>query len=423
MSDGFGMLAAALGGAGGEVVDIAKEYKQSEADKLKEQRIEEINIRREQRGEDREIRSENRGLLNEVEKQRRLNQVGLEAKQATLDMNTNPANVAKVARAEVAGQKAKDAYADKRFSTELDHKKQEYDATHPYSEETQMLENEKTMAEIERMYASANNPEDKRYFEHLRDSYKLLVDDHKNALERLDKAANDQERMAANDQINAIEKQLSALRGNLFQPNGAASPVEPTTDDQGIAELRKTLTGGDAKPEPKLSRDELFKRLQEMNPNLEIPADATYLQLKKEYEKEMAAKQQPTDTKNYGKRPDGTNKGTGFLGELKMKDGSGNVATEMTIGVNLDGKETNIPAIVPTLSQEQLEYLLKGGEISKRPDIIRTAVAHAKDRIAKGLSPYQDATEDKQGKASSKPAGMLSAVKRSPYLSTRDGTL
>lgn len=91
---------------------------------------------------------------------------------------------------------------------------------------------------------------------------------------------------------------------------------------------------------------------------------------------------------NYGQRPNGTNKGTGYLGELQMQDGSGDVATEMTIGVNFDGKETDIPAIVPTLSREQIEYITKGGDINKRKDIIQKAVDHAKKRMKDGLSPY-----------------------------------
>lgn len=41
---------------------------------------------------------------------------------------------------------------------------------------------------------------------------------------------------------------------------------------------------------------------------------------------------------NYGKRPDGTMKGTGWLGELKMQDGSDSVATELSAGYEIEQK-------------------------------------------------------------------------------------
>lgn len=91
-------------------------------------------------------------------------------------------------------------------------------------------------------------------------------------------------------------------------------------------------------------------------------------------------------TPNYGNRPDGTPKGNGWLGPIKMK--SGDVMTELTVGVNIDGKETNIPAIVPTLSKDEVAYLADGNKPTDA--IIDKAVAHAKQRIAAGKSPYAD---------------------------------
>lgn len=89
----------------------------------------------------------------------------------------------------------------------------------------------------------------------------------------------------------------------------------------------------------------------------------------------------PTD---YGLRPDNTPKGQGFLGPLQRPDGK--VSTELTVGVGLDGKETNIPLLVPTLGQDEIEHLLGGGEPTQ--DMIGKAVQHAKGRISRGLSPY-----------------------------------
>lgn len=89
---------------------------------------------------------------------------------------------------------------------------------------------------------------------------------------------------------------------------------------------------------------------------------------------------------SYGKRNDGTEKGSGFLGELKMKDGSGNVATEISVGVNINGKETEIPALVPTLTKDEINHLLQGKEPTD--EIVKKAAEHAKARIAEGKSPF-----------------------------------
>ena len=89
---------------------------------------------------------------------------------------------------------------------------------------------------------------------------------------------------------------------------------------------------------------------------------------------------------DYGKRPDGTPKGTGYFGELKMRDGSNNIMTEYSVGVEIDGKEVLIPSVVPTLSNVELDHLLRGGDVTK--GILKKAVEHAKMRISKGKSPF-----------------------------------
>ena len=92
----------------------------------------------------------------------------------------------------------------------------------------------------------------------------------------------------------------------------------------------------------------------------------------------------------YGKRPDGTNKGSGFLGEIPTGNGD-EIMTEKSIGVNINGKETLIPSIVPTLSKDEIEYL----KTNKMPNeqIIKKAVDHANNRINNGLSPFKDENE------------------------------
>jgi hypothetical protein len=91
-------------------------------------------------------------------------------------------------------------------------------------------------------------------------------------------------------------------------------------------------------------------------------------------------------TKNYGLRPDGTPKGSGWLGELKRPDGG--VSSELSIGVGIDGKHYLIPTLVPTLEQSEIDYLLKGGRPTD--SIMNKAIEHAIERIKAGQSPFKD---------------------------------
>lgn len=88
----------------------------------------------------------------------------------------------------------------------------------------------------------------------------------------------------------------------------------------------------------------------------------------------------------YGNRADGTPKGRGFLGELKRPDG--NVSTEISVGVQINGKETDIPTLVPTLTKDEIQSLLNGDKPSDA--IVQKAVDHAKMRISQGKSVFAD---------------------------------
>ena len=90
---------------------------------------------------------------------------------------------------------------------------------------------------------------------------------------------------------------------------------------------------------------------------------------------------------NYGLRKDGTPKGqNGWLGTLRRPDG--NVSNELSLGVNIDGKEQLIPTMVPTLLPEQLKSLLNGEPITSQ--IQEVAVQHAIKMLRKGRSPFFD---------------------------------
>ena len=118
-----------------------------------------------------------------------------------------------------------------------------------------------------------------------------------------------------------------------------------------------------------------------------------------------------TSVDSFGVRADGTKKGKGFLGILSRPDGG--VSTEISIGVEIDGKETEIPTLVPTLTAKEKDYLLKGKKPTRT--IIRKAVTHAKERIKEGKSPFKEGgttTEEKILPAGEIAVGTISFGKR-----------
>jgi hypothetical protein len=98
------------------------------------------------------------------------------------------------------------------------------------------------------------------------------------------------------------------------------------------------------------------------------------------------------DPTKFGKRSDGSKKGQGFLGVLKRPDGG--VSTEISIGVNIDGKELEIPTLVPTLTRKEVNQLLSLKDNEKMPEaIVDKAVAFAKKRMAEGKSVFAGGNE------------------------------
>ena len=90
------------------------------------------------------------------------------------------------------------------------------------------------------------------------------------------------------------------------------------------------------------------------------------------------------------KRVDGTMKSTqGFLGPIQTETG---VMTEFSVGIELDGTKIEIPTLVPTLTNSEIEILKQAKTAKDIPEsIIDKAVKHAKKRIKQGKSAfYQD---------------------------------
>jgi len=90
---------------------------------------------------------------------------------------------------------------------------------------------------------------------------------------------------------------------------------------------------------------------------------------------------------DYGYRQDGSAKGQGFLGPMTANDGR--TMTELSVGVNMDGQEVQIPLMVPGLTQQELQFLQSGPSPDQIPrSILDKAVAHAQQRMSQGSSPF-----------------------------------
>lgn len=95
-----------------------------------------------------------------------------------------------------------------------------------------------------------------------------------------------------------------------------------------------------------------------------------------------------------GLRPDGTSKGDGWQGRLARPDGK--VSTELSAGVEINGKETLIPLIHRGSTKTDLAYLTKTPEgaqdfFKNMPKgLMDRAVGHAEERLKKGKSPFKE---------------------------------
>ncbi|MBU9378702.1 hypothetical protein [Burkholderia gladioli] len=104
------------------------------------------------------------------------------------------------------------------------------------------------------------------------------------------------------------------------------------------------------------------------------------------------------DESQWEKRPDGTTKGNGFLGVLRRPDGG--VSTELSVGVELDGKEVDVPSLVPTLTRAEVNAVLSLKDGQPMPDsVVQKAADFARKRIEQGKSPFADPSESPGGAA------------------------
>ena len=96
-----------------------------------------------------------------------------------------------------------------------------------------------------------------------------------------------------------------------------------------------------------------------------------------------------SELRNDGK----TYKGQGWLGPIKRPDGE--LSTELTMSWRDVLGGTDIPLLVPTLTQEEIDSLMSvhPSKIPTLPNfksIQNKAIQHAYDRDKQGLSPFKD---------------------------------
>jgi hypothetical protein len=91
----------------------------------------------------------------------------------------------------------------------------------------------------------------------------------------------------------------------------------------------------------------------------------------------------------YGKRY-GSNdyKQAGYFGEIPL--GSGDVATEYSIGQDINGKNVEMPSIVSTLTYDELQAVKNSASSGAAipQSVYEKALEHAKQRISSGRSPF-----------------------------------
>lgn len=98
----------------------------------------------------------------------------------------------------------------------------------------------------------------------------------------------------------------------------------------------------------------------------------------------------------WGYRPDGTEKGDGYLGILT--NAHGDSITEYSVGINLDGEEIDVPTLVPTLTKAEVKAVLKATEndAPPPPSVVDKAARYAISRKQSGLSIFASQDDYKQ---------------------------
>lgn len=191
----------------------------------------------------------------------------------------------------------------------------------------------------------------------------------------------------ANESINSWTS-LVAQSPDEFTVAQALQTIEQTLPDVGEANRTKLMDSAKAK----LTEAFWLSQLERDPAGVKSRIDSLF-QRNKSPESIADLKDTTVSPVSFGARADGQPKGTGFLGALKRPDGS--VSTEMSVGVNLDGREMEIPTLVPTLNRAEVETLLNlpDGEPIPEP-IMQKATEFARSRMEQGKPVFAQPGEE-----------------------------
>ncbi len=305
--------------------------------------------------------------------------------QDTINVNTDPSNVDKATKAKIDMQTAEDQHKDNRLTADikrtesiakagvtnqagveldnagqtLDNKTKQYTLDHPDIKDTSLNKAQKEQADI----------------------FVKIAESSKDAQTQLAKHID-----AMEEEISGLPAVDEATKTKVARFIGMQTDLDNLKKQQNVYLRKASIIAGD-------KGDQLPSTEQAKNPNLARLSDS-----------ELGGKENPDY--GYGKRPDGTNKGKGYLGELKRDDGG--VMTEYSVGANINGKEIDIPTLVPTLTNDEVNTILntKEGEFPPKA-IINKAVDYATSRVKAGKPVF--ATVEEEGSFKPVGQGLLSS--------------
>ena len=196
-----------------------------------------------------------------------------------------------------------------------------------------------------------------------------------------------------------FHKQKEAVLAGKGSPAEKRAMVESLfTDYQGVSGPPEQVTAPIEEPvgEP-ITKEQYQAKRAEIKAR-KLPPKQRRAEEKKAYMAYKAGKEAPATDDSI--RPDGTKKGTGYLGVLK--EAGGNDVTEYSISTDLviPGSKTNdFPTMVPTLTKAEIDTMLNDvipnrGEIPE--SVVRKAEAHARKRISEGKSVWATGKEAPQ---------------------------
>lgn len=225
------------------------------------------------------------------------------------------------------------------------------------------------------------------------------------------------------EQVERLKNRIGELEALTDKGGGAAWAQEASHQ---LPAWKKALEFAEKELEAKKKIDELDKpffdpalnrKLEETDRHYVRDASGDLLRIKTEEEiaafreKEIAAQREivtlakaetaarreatQEEIALWGKRLDGTQKQSGWRGILS--DGIGGVMTEVSVGVEIDDKEVEIPLIIPDSTTSDLARIAKVALGEAVPDdLLDKAVAFARKRLEEGKSPFFNGEQDDQ---------------------------